>query len=157
MPERVAEVARVCNEPLVYDVLFRRGLGGAPYPAAAARGFLEWAHRGWREGTHFVFLVRSGSGAVQAALDLKAARLEAEEIGYWASARAPGYMTPAVAALCDLARSAGYRSLYARTRPDNERSAAVLRRNGFRELEGSVADGAAATRTFVKALEPPDT
>jgi RimJ/RimL family protein N-acetyltransferase len=155
-PERVAEVTRVCNEPLVYDVLFRRGLGGAPYPPEKARGFLEWAHRGWREGTHFVFLVRSGSGAVLAALDIKAARLEADEIGYWASARSSGFMTPAVAALCDLARGAGYRSLYARTRPENERSAAVLRRNGFRELERSLGDGPAATRTFVKVLEPPD-
>jgi RimJ/RimL family protein N-acetyltransferase len=154
-PERVAEVTRVCNEPLVYDVLFRRGLGGAPYPPAAARGFLAWTHRGWRAGTHFVFLVRSGRGAVQAALDLKAARLEAEEIGYWASARAPGFMTPAVAALCDLARSAGYRSLYARTRPDNERSAAVLRRNGFREVAGAAGDGPDATRRFVKLLGPP--
>jgi RimJ/RimL family protein N-acetyltransferase len=78
-----------------------------------------------------------------------------EEVGYWASARSPGFMTPAVAALCDLARGAGYRSLYARTRPENERSAAVLRRNGFRELEGAAGGGPAATRTFVKDLEPP--
>ena len=59
-PQRVAEVTRICNEPLVYDVLFRRDLGGAPYPPEKSRSFLEWAHRGWREGTHFVFLVQSG-------------------------------------------------------------------------------------------------
>jgi hypothetical protein len=55
-----------------------------------------------------------------------------------------------------LACAAGYRSLYARTRPDNERSMAVLRRNGFRELEGPVGNGPEAIRTFVKVLEPPD-
>jgi RimJ/RimL family protein N-acetyltransferase len=100
---------------------------------------------GRREGTHFAFLVRSGRGAVLAALDIKAARLEADEIGYWATSGAPGFMTPAAAALCALARVAGYRSLFARTRPDNERSMAVLRRNGFRELEGSAGDGPEAT------------
>jgi RimJ/RimL family protein N-acetyltransferase len=154
--DRVAEITRICNEPLVYDVLFRRSLGGLPYPPEKARGFLEWAHRGWREGTHFVFLVRSGRGAVLAALTIKAARLAADEIGYWATAATPGFMTPAVAALCALARAAGYRSLSARTRPDNERSMAVLRRNGFREPEESAGDGPEAIRTFVKVLEPPD-
>jgi hypothetical protein len=49
-----------------------------------------------------------------------------------------------------------FRSLSARTRPDNERSMAVLRRNGFREPEESAGDGPEAIRTFVKLLEPPD-
>jgi hypothetical protein len=33
---------------------------------------------------------------------------------------------------------------------------AVLRRNGFRESEGSAGDGPEPIRTFVKVLEPPD-
>ena len=149
--ELVDQVTRICNEPLVYDFLFRRGLAGAPYPPEKAREFLDRAARGWREHTHFVFLIALAGERVAGNVEIESADLDRSEIGYWASARHPGFMTPAVAAVCEVARAAGYRSLYAHTRTHNERSMAVLRRNGFEDV-GLVGSGDELARKFVKVL-----
>ena len=77
--------------------------------------------------------------------------MEASEIGYWATSRAPGFMTPAVGAVCEMAQRAGCRSLFALTRTYNDRSMAVLRRNGFEEV-GLVGEGEDLARKFVKTL-----
>jgi RimJ/RimL family protein N-acetyltransferase len=150
-PERVEEVVRICNEPRVYDVLFRRTLRGAPYPPEKAIAFLDGAARGWRERTHFVFLIVAAGGRLVGNVDIEADDLAAAEIGYWATASRAGFISPAVAAVCDLARAAGYRSLYAHTRPDNERSVAVLRRSGFRDAD-LIGAGADRARRFVRVL-----
>jgi RimJ/RimL family protein N-acetyltransferase len=50
-----------------------------------------------------------------------------------------------------LRRQAGYQSLYAHTRTYNDRSMAVLRRNGFEEV-GLVGSGEEVARKFVKSL-----
>ena len=55
-PERLLEVTRGCNEPRVYEWLFRERLRGEPYAPEQAAIFFEWARAGWREGAHFVFL-----------------------------------------------------------------------------------------------------
>lgn len=133
-----AAITSVCNEPPVYEFLFRTRLDGAPYPHEKAREFLAWAQRGWAEATHFVFVVVDGTGTICAAADIKSPDLASAEIGYWASSRHAGVMTPAVAALCELARAAGFRSLFATVKPENSRSIAVLERNGFaRDAEGA--------------------
>jgi RimJ/RimL family protein N-acetyltransferase len=150
-PERVEDVVRICNEPPVYEFLFRRDLHGEPYPPAKAGAFLEGATRSWREHTHFVFLIVAEDGSLVGNVDIETADVEAAEIGYWATATRSGFISPAVAAICDLAREAGYLSLYAHTRPSNERSMAVLRRNGFRD-DGLVGAGADRARKFVKVL-----
>src|SRR4051812_26131710 len=62
--ELVDQVTRICNEPLVYDFLFRRGLRGAPYPPEKAREFLDQETRGWREQRHFVFFIVLPDGGV---------------------------------------------------------------------------------------------
>lgn len=129
--ERLLEVTRACNEPGVYEWLFRERLGGEPYPPEDAAQFFEWAHEGWRNGTHFVFLLLSPKGEIVGALDLKSANLKEAEVGYWLSQSHSGVMTNAVLTLAGLARAAGYQKLFARVRPANDRSAAVLRRAGF--------------------------
>ena len=128
---RLDEIAAICNQPAVYAFLFRDRLAGAPYPVENAREFLAWAADGWRDGTQFVFLVVDAAGAVCAAADIKSADVDGAETGYWASAAHAGVMTPAFGALCDAARAAGYRRLFAWVRTENARSIAVLERNAF--------------------------
>ena len=90
-------------------------------------------------------------GGVAGNVEIESPDLDAAEIGYWASARHHGFMTPAVAAVCAVARAAGYRSLYAHTRTHNERSMVVLRRNGFADV-GLAGSGDDLARKFVKTL-----
>jgi RimJ/RimL family protein N-acetyltransferase len=68
---------------------------------------------------------------VVGAIDIKSSDLDAGEIGYWASSEYPGYVTNAVVALSQLAKNAGFKSLFADTVPDNLPSQSVLRRAGF--------------------------
>lgn len=127
----LADIVRICNEPAVYQVLFAEVLAGQPYPREKAARFLEWAAKGWRDGTHFVFLVTTADERVVAAIDIGSARLDAGEVGYWCSAEHTGLMSAALAALCELAGAAGYTGLFARTKLANIRSQSVLLRNGF--------------------------
>lgn len=127
----VADLVRICNEPAIYSFLFGEALGGAPYGAEMARDFFDWSAQGWREGTHFVFVVTTGDDRLAAAIDLKSADLAAAEIGFWCSIEHRGLMVTTVAALCSVAAAAGYRSLFARVRHANTRSQDVVLRNGF--------------------------
>ena len=148
------QVTRICNEPLVYDLLFRRRFKGAPYPPESGHGFLEGAARGWREGTHYIFYILRGDAPepeILGNVEVRAPTIETAEIGYWATSGAPGFMTPAVGAVCEIARRAGIGSLFALTRTYNDRSMAVLQRNGFEEV-GLVGEGEDLTRKFVRAL-----
>lgn len=132
-PDHLREITAICNEPTVYDWLFRDRLGGDPYPPERAADFLSWAADGWRNGTHFAFLLLAPDGTVAGALDIKTPDLAAGEVGYWLSARHGGVMSNAVDVLADVARAAGYTALWARVREANGRSAAVLLRAGFEE------------------------
>jgi RimJ/RimL family protein N-acetyltransferase len=127
----LAEVVAACNEPLIYDWLFRERCRGQPYAEADARSFFAWQQSGWQDGTFFVFLLLSPEGRVVGALDIKSSDLGAAEVGYWLSAAHRGLMNTALEQLEELARGAGFRSLYARVRPGNERSQAVVRRAGW--------------------------
>ena len=130
----LSEIVRVCNEPRVYE-LFRHRLDGSPYGFENAGLFVDWAERGWRLGTHFVLALLSEPACVVGALDIKSPEWECAEIGYWLSEHHRGLMTNAVLELKSIAREMGYRSLYARVRPENLASAAVLLRAGFTETE----------------------
>jgi RimJ/RimL family protein N-acetyltransferase len=132
--ESVKEVVAICNEPHVYDFLFRPRLAGAAYSEEMAKEFLSWAAQGWRDRTHYVFLAVTNEGRITAAVDIKSNDLTGAEIGYWASESFPGVATPAVRGLCEIAKDAGFKRLVGLTLPDNERSADVLRRNGFNDL-----------------------
>lgn len=129
--QRAVEVAAVCNEPLVYDRLFRARRQGQPYAVTEGEGFLEWAAAGWRDGTHFVFLLLDDEEHVVGALDVKSAERDAGEVGYWLGAAHCGIMTSALLAMLDAAREAGFVRLWARPDADNTRSLALLDRAGF--------------------------
>ncbi|MBC8135753.1 MAG: GNAT family N-acetyltransferase [Fibrella sp.] len=126
-----ATIVLICNEPPIYDLLFAERYAGKPYVPADAERFLAWAERGWRDGTHFVYLLRSESGAVAGALDIKSANLPSTEIGYWLGVHHSGVMANAVSALLEVARNAGYAELFGLVRQTNTRSANVLKRAGF--------------------------
>lgn len=127
----IPAIVSICNEPAIYDLLFAGRCKGKPYARTDAERFLAWAARGWHDGTHFLYLIRTGAGEVVGALDIKSANLESAEIGYWLSAEHSGVMTNAVTALLGLARKAGYAELFALVRPTNTRSANVVRRVGL--------------------------
>ena len=55
--EFLSSVVSVCNEPQVYDWLFRERLQGKPYPLEDAGWFKEWGTQGWEDNTHFLFIV----------------------------------------------------------------------------------------------------
>lgn len=129
-PSNQQRIAAICNEPEVYEWLFRDLFEGRPYEEAKAREWLRWSREGWSSGTHFVFAVIDDEQRIAAACDIKSAEPVAE-IGYWASQKHRGVMTNAVKAMCALAREAGFRRLFARTKEKNVRSQAVLVRAGF--------------------------
>lgn len=129
------QIVKIVNQPLIYSLLFSEKLKGRAYNSQDAEGFLEWAQRGWREGSYFVFLILTPRQTIAGAIDIKSNNPESAEIGYWMSDEHPGVMTNAVKELVNSARQAGYRELFAWTRETNLKSAGVLRRAGFYEME----------------------
>lgn len=127
----VPELLAICNEPRIYDLLFAKRCAGEPYATADAEMFLTWAARGWRDQTHFVYLLRDGVGQIVGAIDIKSANRESAEIGYWLSCHHSGIMTGAVQSVTERAREAGYVELFALVRQTNMRSTNVLIRAGF--------------------------
>ncbi len=79
--QRAVEVAAVCNEPLVCDGLFRTRRQGQPCAVTEGESFLTWAAAGWRDGTHFVFLLLDDAAHVVGTLDVKSAERDAGEVG----------------------------------------------------------------------------
>lgn len=138
----IAALVRICNEPAIYDFLFRERLEGQPYPTSKAESFISWGASGWREGTHFVFIVTTDETPfrIVAAADIKSADLNAAEVGYWASVEHSGVMTPVVSKMCSLAKEAGYQSLFARVRKNNSRSISVLSLNDFEKSSAETTE-----------------
>ena len=138
--DEVADLIAACNEPLIYDWLFRERLEGQPYTEAQAASFFDWMRSGWQGNAFFVFALLSPCGRLVGLLDIKSAD-PAAEVGYWLSSKHRGLMGVALAALATLAHDAGCRSLYARIRPGNGRSQAAVQRAGWvntvLEAEGS--------------------
>jgi len=126
----IEQITSICNEPDVYDWLFRKPLSGKPYPEEKARQWLEWARAGWTADSHFIFAVVGEAKEIAAACQIKS-NDEVAEIGYWASRLHRGVMTNAVGAMCLLAANAGFRALYAYTDEGNTRSESVVGRVGF--------------------------
>ncbi len=124
-------IISVCNEPPIYEFIFRSILKGEPYAEANAKSFFDWSARGWREQKYFVFLTTDSRGEICGAADIKSNNQEKAEIGYWASGDHAGITSPAVGAMCDLAAKAGFESLFAFVKTSNPRSIAVLERNNF--------------------------
>jgi len=138
----LAEIVGICNEPNVYGWLFEDKLQGKPYTRVKAVEWLTRSADGWRQGSHFIFVVTTAAGKVAAACEIMSNDANGAEIGYWSSEHHRGVMTNAVSEMCDLAQRAGFRALSARVRRGNARSTGVLRRVGFEpDAARSTGDG----------------
>jgi len=129
--DHIEKVTSICNEPELYRWLYREMFDGQPYPSDSAVDWISWGMEGWRDGSHFIFVVLDSSGEVAAACDIKSSDPSHAEIGYWMGKEHKGIMTNAVLAMLDLAEQAGFEGFYAEVHPENERSQAVLQRTGF--------------------------
>ncbi len=145
------QIAQICSEERIYNLLFKDKFNGQPYTKEKAAGFIKWAQDGWQQNKWFTFLVRNPEMQIVAAIDIKSDNLADAEMGYWASESYPGVVTNATLALCDLARAAGYQQLHALVRPENERSANVVLRAQFTEAD-SVEEKGRPYRLFRKTL-----
>lgn len=144
-------ITEICNQPLVYDFLFRENFKGRKYENKDAERFIKWAQEGWKNKTHFVFLVRNEKSEIVACCDIKSPNLESAEIGYWASSRTSGVMTNAINLLCEIAHNAGYKSIFGLVDPTNTKSSGVLDRNNFQNT-GKVVEEGKEYLKFVKNL-----
>ncbi len=98
-PDELADLIAACNEPPIYEWLFRERLAGQPYDRARAAGFHVWSREGWRDGTHFVFALLSPCGRLAGMLDIKSTDLEEAEVGYWLRSAYSGLMSATLDAL----------------------------------------------------------
>ena len=129
--EYAEQVARICNEPLIYNLLFRERFGGRPYGMADAEGFMQWATSGWKDLSYFVFFAISPDSSFAGVIDIKSSDRDFAEIGYWVSSHHRGLATSMLGCLLEFASASDYRRLFARVRKDNQASMKVLENNGF--------------------------
>ncbi|MBT5095134.1 MAG: GNAT family N-acetyltransferase [Halobacteriovoraceae bacterium] len=127
----IEAIANICNESLIYDWLFKENLKGQPYLPKKAIEFLNWGSNGWLKNEYFVFLLLDSEGSPVGAMDIKSADLAAGEVGYWCSSKHSGLTSNALKCLCQLAGTAGFKTVFAQTKAGNERSEKVLTRCGF--------------------------
>lgn len=128
------QIATICNQPIIYDRLFRERREGQPYHPKDARWFIDWGRRGWERNDLFLFFTLTEDNQVAAAIDIKSAELDSPEIGYWCSQDHPGIMTNTVIALRQIMPQAGFRGVHALVSPDNDRSMRVLQRASFEHI-----------------------
>lgn len=128
------QIVSICNEELVYEMLFSDLFEGRPYAYKDAQFFITKAQTNWENNTGFIFLIRDEEKNIIATIDIKSAEFEEAEIGYWISKEYPGIMTNAVKRLTEIAKKAGYKKLWATTKLENPKSQNVLIRAGFKDL-----------------------
>ncbi len=127
----IKQIISICNQPLIYEILFKKKLNSKPYQKKDAQKFQKWANKGWKDQTWFVFTIRNKQGDIVSCMDIKITPPKAE-IGYWSNSKHPGIMTNAVIKMVDLAKKAKYKSLFARVLPTNYKSQNLLKRVGFK-------------------------
>lgn len=129
--EILEEIITICNQKNIYSWLFEPVFHGRSYERSDAQKLFEGGITGWRKNEKFVFLLMNADGLPAACIDIKSSNLEYAEIGYWSSTEHRGVMTNTVLELVDLAREAGFKRLFGRTRKENKGSSKVLERVGF--------------------------
>jgi len=129
--KNIEEIVKICNQAMIYDLLFRDKLGGESYKESNAQSSIDHAVRGWAQEAYFKYLIKTEHNEVVGTIDLKSDNPEFCEIGYWASTNHSGYMTNAVKGLIGKAKIAGYHMLIAYVKFDNLKSKSVLNRAGF--------------------------
>lgn len=130
----ISEIADACNQSEIYDLLFREKLKGEMYKEIDVLTFADGAIKGWADDTHFIFFIKNKYDSVIGAIDIKSNNPEDGEIGYWINRNYPGFMTNAVLGLICQTKSAGYYSLVAYVKNDNDKSKGVLNRAGFKYI-----------------------
>lgn len=124
----VRQIAKVCDEPQIYDNVFAEIFKGKRYSEDNARVFTKLVSDGWTKGTRFDWLILH-EGEIVGTIGIKS--LEGE-IGYWQSSKHPGVMTLVVKDLCSQAKEAGFSSLWAYVKRTNVPSIKVLNGAGFK-------------------------
>lgn len=147
----ITDIIKICNEELIYDFLFREKLKGIAYSYEKAFGFVNHAWDGWFNDTNYIFIIRNFSGNIVGSIDIKSHNLDEGEIGYWLSKDASGVMTNAVIEISNIAKSTGYKKLFALTLLDNHKSQATVKRAGFIEI-GKIDRNAVEYIKFEKEL-----
>ncbi len=147
--ENIEDIVAICNQEAVYELLFKEKLNGKEYKAYNAQSFVTWANKGWRAGSSFVFVIKDRNGKVIGAVDIKSNNPDFGEIGYWMNKDYPGYMTNAVVGLVEIACKAGYHTLVAYTKIENDRSKGVLTRSGFKYMGQEVRKPGAIRDKFI--------
>ncbi len=130
-PRSLSDIVAVCNEGLIYDLLFKNPLKGEPYSEKRAADFLDFVHDGWRNDAHFVFFVRNPEGHIVGCCDLKSADQKEAEIGYWLSAKDSGIMGLVISEMVGQAFETGFQKMIAYTLASNQRSQKLLERCKF--------------------------
>ena len=121
------QIAKVCDEPEIYDNIFAGILKGKRYSEDHARTFTKLVSEGWNKN-RFDWLILN-EGTVVGTAGIKS--LDGE-IGYWQSNKHPGVMTIVVQSICVLAKDAGFSSLWAYVKKSNLPSVKVLEGAGFK-------------------------
>ena len=124
-------IANICNEPEIYKFLFKNSLNGKKYSPDNSKSFIEWAKSGWREKSHFVFLLLSEVKEIVGSIDIKSNSIKNPKIGYWCSQLHRGLMTNTVIELGKLAVKNGIQNFKALVTKNNIRSEDVLICSGF--------------------------
>lgn len=133
----VRQLTFLCNEPEIYDHLFRLRLQGARFTIFHGYELLSWAVDGWKTGDYQVFFLVDQEGDIVASVDVRTwqgwqqSRGDAREIGYWCSSFHSGLMTNALSQVLRWLGEEGVVEVHARVQSENERSRGVLRRSGF--------------------------
>jgi RimJ/RimL family protein N-acetyltransferase len=124
----VSQIARVCDEPEIYDNVFASIFKGKRYTEDNARIFIKLVTDGWAKKSRFDWLILH-EGKIVGTIGIKS--LDGE-IGYWQSNKHPGVMAVAAKTLCSLAKEAGFPSLWAYVKKSNLPSVRVLEGAGFK-------------------------
>lgn len=134
------QITAICNEPEIFNWLFSERCPDGVYKKSDAKSFLTWAHQGWEKGEYFVFFMLTPTGEIAGCIDIKENNLDKSEMGYWVSQYHKGLGTPATEVLCEVAKNAGFKKLFAGLKPENKRSEKVLIRNNFELDQNEIND-----------------
>lgn len=125
------DIIKCCNEPTIYDRLFRESRKGTPYQFVDVCQILSIANSGWKNRMNYIFAVTNAKQEFVGMLEIKTTSLESDEIGYWISETAKGIASNAVATLCKWAKEHGFKRLHAYVNLNNQASQKVLINNKF--------------------------
>ena len=129
-PDRFQEIYKSCSIDPIYQWLFLKRFPDG-YTVENAKEFFFWAQESWKKGTHFVYLLTEMNGKIVGSIDIRSNNLNKAETGYWINSKHKGLATNAMAQIGIIAKSVGYKVLFAQVEKANTRSIKVLERNNF--------------------------